>query len=706
MIQIQKKDDIFDVGQSQITVFRSSDGDFVRFNLFPYPGKESAVSALDELKIFVKVVPDKAASASRSNIKKSTSSPVSLQVEIKKKGAVESQTLGSLSILKPVLKTLKFYVNGVFPGLALMGNQSSTDQFVISESLLSFAQEEGSLSNPGQLIARIPRDQTARRAIPVSLPLNSLIAENQQIIVQIVGTKYKKVSCSQLVTIPKPFVVGKDQISQRITTLNFTRADRGRVRFTAYLEKKPIAESITFCYRVWSDSEKHRSMPVQTTIQASLATRSASISVLCTEKEYVEVYAYATDGSGRVCGQPARTLVIPTHKKEDLSAVILRQQDLSGIVAEAVGIPERSTRINVIRKNLDTRIEDALGSFPVSQGRAQFSDPQIVEQFFPSFSSRFSYEIYIERDGMFQKSSHELLVNFNLINDFYSFSPVFSQLGNVLSINMTHKSQESTLDNLTKDLNSKALTDAFSDEIKQIRSQTSEKFLYDVYTVSEIDGEQTYIGEFSEDLFSVNVKDSHSVFVLPKTSTPRQQISAIKKLVQQPSLVSKSRVSRSSAKSLSSNLDATIVVDDGVKSKIYTQRSLIDGLISSSEAAKTSNFTGHVYCYATRASRRDFPKISNSQARRLETQQNIVSWTYPTSESFSHFLVSAKLTSGATVQICRIPSQKSSARYQFIDPVFGKVPGKVVYTVAPVDFSGIAGPAQSIVLESEEVQIG
>ena len=57
-------------------------------------------------------------------------------------------------------------------------------------------------------------------------------------------------------------------------------------------------------------------------------------------------------------------------------------------------------------------------------------------------------------------------------------------------------------------------------------------------------------------------------------------------------------------------------------------------------------------------------------------------------------------------QLCKVPFQSKSGKYQFIDPVFGKVPGKIVYVIAPVDFDGTTGPAQSISIDVEEVQIG
>jgi len=706
LIQIQQKDDIFSIDQSQVLIFRADTGDSVSFNLFPIPGKESQVSSLDELRIFIKKVPNKAASASKSNIKKSTTSPISLQVESKKKDAVESQTLGSLSVLKPNLKNLKFYIPGSTLGLTILGLQEAPGHFILSESLLSFAQDDSSITQPGYLVARIARDQLTKRAIPVVVKLDTFVAENQQIIIQIVGLKGQKIVSTQVASVPRPFVVGQNQLSQKIKTLNFTRIDRGRIKFSAYLENIQKIASVDFSYRTWSESEKHRASPVQSTVTVDSASRSASITVICTEKEYVEVYATAVDESGRVCGQPVRTLVTPAYKREDLSAVVLRKQDLSGITAEAVGLPDRTTRIKVVRRNLDTKIEDLLGFFTADQGSAVFTDPTIVEQFFPNFSNRFSYEVYIERDGSLQRSSHELLVDFNLINDSYVFEPEFSQKGSTLSVRMVRKDQGSTLDVVTKDLSTKSLTDAYADEIKQIRSQTAEKILYDVYSVSEIDGEQTYVGEFSEDQFSITIENSQSIFVLPKTATPRQQISAIKKLSSQPQLVSKSRVSRVSARSLAPNLDTGIVVEDGVKSKIYTQRSLIDGIISTSESAKTFNLTGHVFCYSSSKIAKQFPGFSNVQAKRVLGQKNVISWAYPTSTSFSYFSVSAQIGNGTVSQICKVPLQSKSSRYQFIDPVFGRVPGKIVYSIAPIDFDGTAGPAQSIVLDLEEVQIG
>lgn len=705
MIQIQEKDDIFSIDQSQFFIFRSDRGDFVRFNLFPVAGKESQVSGLDEIRLFVKLVPNKSASASKSNIKKATTSPISLQIESKKKDAVESQTLGSLTILRPTLKNLRFYTPGKIPSLLILGSQEVTDQFVLSESLMAVAQEEGAISQPGYLVSRISRETISKRAIPVDISLDSFVAENQQIILQLICIKNQKIASSQVFGLPKPFVVGQAQLGQRIKTLNFTRIDRGRIRFTAYVENKSRISSVNFSYRVWSDSQKLSSRSVQTTVEVS-ATRSASITVICTEQEYVEVYATAADESGRVCGQPVRTLVTPSQKREDLSAVVLRSQDLTGITAEAVGLPERTTRIKVVRKNLDTKIDEVLGFFPADQGSAIFVDSQIVEQFFPSFSNRFAYEVYIERDGMLNLSSHELIVVFNLINDSYVFSPAFTQKGSTLSISMGRKNRESTLDELTTDLATKSLTDSYSDEIKQIRSQTSEKILYDVHSVSEIDGEQTYIGEFSEDNFTVTVESNQSIFVLPKTSTPRQQISAIKKLVEQPQLVSRSRVARVSAKSLAPRLDNDIVLDDGVKSKIYTQRSLIDGLISSSEASKTFNLTGHVFCHPGSRISKIFPSFSNSSAKRVSEQINIVSWTYPSSVSFSHFTVDAQVSNSSYARICKVPFQEKSSRYQFIDPVFGRVPGTIIYSITPVDFDGTAGPTQSITLDLQEVQIG
>ncbi len=704
MIQIQLRDAIFETNRGQVTILRGSQEDVLKFNLFPISGKESAIPQLDQLVIAVKIDPDVPGSASKSNLSLVTSNPVSKQVEDKKSQSKTTETLASVTILKPTLKSLRFYVPGDSVDGIIVENEKDQSGFIKSESLLVNFQSVGSISHPSALVARISRTRTQRLCIPVELPLKEFVAEGQQLIIQIQGIKNQRTTCSQQISIARPFIVGDLQTKQRIRTLNFSRVNRSKVRFTAYVENFPKSERINFTYCIWSDSvRKTRSNSGIAVVDP--ATRSASVDVVCSEREYVEVFATCQDYAGRVCGQPVRSLILPTFKEIDVSCIILRSQSSDGISAEVLGIPSGVTRIKVIRKNLDTHIENDLGIFSVINSKLVFNDPEIAELNYPSLRSRFSYEIYLEKSGSFIRSNHELQVDFNLINGSYEFSPTFLRQGNTLLVSMSPKISLSSLDDLTKDLNQKSLIDSYSDEIKQIRSQTSENFLYDVYTVSEKDGSSSYVGEFSTPEFGLQIGDQISVFVLPKTTTPRQQISAIKKLVERPSLISRSRVSRVSPKSLASSLDSGVVKNDGVAPKVLNQRSLIDGIISDSSAAQVSNLTGHVYSYSSGATQTLVPRYTSVTARRIENQNNLVSWSCNSSIEFSHFMISVSI-SNSVFDLLRVPKAKGVTKYQIVDPVYGKIPGKVTYTITPVGFDDLRGTPVDAILDVEEVQIG
>jgi hypothetical protein len=704
LIQAQLRDAIFETGRSQVTISRGLKEDVLRFNLFPIAGKESIVSQLDQLIISVKTDPDVAASVSRKNLSLVTSNPISKQVDEKKLQSKTTETLGSITILRPTLKSLRFYTPGETVDGIVVENQKDTLGFTRSESLLVNFQDIGSISQPGPLASKISRSRSQKRCIPIELPLGVFIADNQQFLIQILGTQKQRTVCSQQISVTRPTVVGSLQTVQRIKSLNFTRVDRSKVRFAAYVDLFPTSERINFNYCIWSDSVR-KSRSRSSVARIDPASRSAVIDIVCSEKEYVEVFATCLDSAGRVCSQPVRSLITPSYKEIDVACAILRSQDKDGISAELLGIPRDVSRVKIIRKNLDTHIETTLGAYPVANSQMIFKDDEITESNYPSLASRFSYSFYLEKAGSFIQSSHSLDVNFHLINDSYDFTPLFSRKSNTLSISMSPVLVSSPLDALSRDLNQKSLSDAYSDQIKQVRSQTDEKFLYDVISVSEVSGEQTYIGEFSDPDFSIQISDNISIFVLPKTTTPRQQIGAIKKLVEQPSLVSRSRISRVSPKSLASSLDSSVVTSDGVSPSILNQRSLIDGLISNSEASKVSNLTGHVYSYSSGRSQPVVPTYTSISAKRIEGQNNLVSWNCLSTVEFYYFMISV-VTKDAIIDLMKVPKAIGSTRYQFIDPVYGRIPGKITYTITPVGFDDSRGTSVSATVDVEEVQIG
>jgi hypothetical protein len=62
--------------------------------------------------------------------------------------------------------------------------------------------------------------------------------------------------------------------------------------------------------------------------------------------------------------------------------------------------------------------------------------------------------------------------------------------------------------------------------------------------------------------------------------------------------------------------------------------------------------------------------------------------------------------SNSVFDLLRVPKARGVTKYQIVDPIYGKIPGKVTYTITPVGFDDLRGTAVDAILDVEEVQIG
>jgi len=710
LIQVIQREQIFDLNQSKVTLIRDENSSFLSFSLFPLEGKEKQVVGLSTIEVVATQSPERPVSASRATIDVRSTSPVSTQISARKSqtnlvGTAES--LGSIVVQRPRLSNKRFAINKPGSTILLYQTNAGNDfsDILSQSSLLAFDSRSG--MDGSQAAGTIERSLITKKCIPIKIELRDFTLDQQQLFITVKARVQGRVVSNQQLTVTDLEVLDQEQLDYKINCLGYTRIDAGNLQFTAYLNRSLPSSSVVFTSRTWSNSvsKSNLSRKLQRVDQT---TKTATFSVLCTQNEYAEVIAQAFDGKNRPCGYPTRTLIRSRNPRSDIQSIVLKSLDSDGLTARVQGIPVGTGSIRVSRKNisnLSLPIEE-VGVFSVADGSVDFKDDKIVESNYPNTRTSFEYEVLLITNGTQKKSDQVLRVDYGLIDNSYSFQTVFNESSGALSVQVSPEKPAEILDGLSRSLAEKSLTDAFADQIKEIRSQTAEVFLYDAYLVNLETSERTYLGEFSENRFSLPLSTNSVYYIYPKTATPRNQISAIKRLIEQPQLVSRSRASRVSPRNLAASLDSQVITEDGIKPKLFNPSGLIDGTLSTQYASLTSYPTGQVITYQS-SSPREALRAGNFTCRRIHKERNLIQWSSPAASDVSHFLLKASTgeAARATFLLCILQKTQSS-RYIFIDEVLGKSPGFIKYYLTPVNSRGIEQTTITVDLQPGEVEIG
>ncbi len=720
MIQVIQQQQLFDLSMSKVTLFRSENLSSLQFDLFPIPERERLVSSLGEIEVIASQSPQRSVTVSRSTLDVRSTAPISTQVSAKKQetskiapASEQDATLGSLLIQKPRLVSRQFSVKkdetiGSSETILVYQTLNGSSSDVTSESSLLSTNSVSTSFSTSQAVGTIERSLVSKKCIPIKIDLEDFTLDSQQVFIAVKCKINGRLISSQQFTVTNLEILDSEQLDLSIKTIRYTRIDAGNLQFTAYLNKRSEGSSVLFTCRTWSNSVLNSEF-TRSLQQIGRSSRSATFSTICTQNQYVEVIAQVIDSKNRLCGYPARSLVKPRNSIVDIQSIVLKGLDSSGLSASVLGIPSGTDSIRITRQNIANLALPAeeVGVFPVIGGTVDFRDKDLVEENYPGSTSSFEYEVLLIIKGVQKKSDHVLRVDYSLIDNSYSFDTRFAESAGQISVQITPEKPKNILDGLSTSLAERALTDSFADQIKEIRSQTSESFLYDAYSINLETSEQQYLGEFADNQFSLPLRRNSIYYLYPKTSTPRKQISAIKQQLQQPQLISRSRGSRVNPRNLAANLDSQSITDDGIRPRLFNPSALIDGTLSTRDSALNSYLTGQVIVYQPlppRTSR----QTENLRCKRIYRERNLIQWSCPSGNNISHFLLSATLGDSNTqgsLRLCAI--QKSQAtQYSFIDEVFGKSPGFIRYYLTPVSSSGEEQTTLSVDLQPGEVEIG